>query len=145
MLPEKKRIISVLGGQNLLGQAGRKVDLDQLIRKGFPLGANRHVKEALGLTNSQFAKAIGMSERTWARLQKSEKPLPSDASDRLYRVARLYAFACEVFEDKKDAARWLQSPQIGLGGRVPLDYMQTEAGAREVEDLLGRIEYGVLS
>jgi uncharacterized protein (DUF2384 family) len=28
---------------------------------------------------------------------------------------------------------------------VPLDYAETEIGAREVEDLLGRIEYGVYS
>ena len=34
---------------------------------------------------------------------------------------------------------------VGLGGRIPLDTMRTEAGAREVENLLGRIEHGVLS
>jgi uncharacterized protein (DUF2384 family) len=39
----------------------------------------------------------------------------------------------------------LRSPQIGLGGAVPLAYAETELGAREVEDLLGRIEYGVYS
>ncbi|HWH91978.1 MAG TPA: MbcA/ParS/Xre antitoxin family protein, partial [Candidatus Binatia bacterium] len=31
----------------------------------------------------------------------------------------------------------------GLGGAVPLDYASTETGAREVEDLLGRIKYSV--
>jgi len=46
-------------------------------------------------------------------------------------------------EDEHLARRWLSSPQRGLGGAVPLDYAETEIGAREVEDLLGRIEYGV--
>jgi len=34
---------------------------------------------------------------------------------------------------------------VGLGGETPLEYAETEVGAREVEDLLGRIEYGVYS
>ncbi len=43
------------------------------------------------------------------------------------------------------ARQWLKSPQRGLGGVIPLDYAQTETGAREVENLLGRIDYGVYS
>ena len=42
-------------------------------------------------------------------------------------------------------AKLVNSPQVGLGGAVPLDYAETELGAREVEDLLSRIEYGVYS
>ena len=53
--------------------------------------------------------------------------------------------AVEVMESEKDARRWLTSPQFGLGGAVPLEYAETEVGAREVEDLLGRIEFGVYS
>ena len=34
---------------------------------------------------------------------------------------------------------------VGLGGAIPLEYAETEVGAREVENLLGRIEYGVYS
>jgi putative toxin-antitoxin system antitoxin component (TIGR02293 family) len=53
--------------------------------------------------------------------------------------------AVEVLESEEGARRWLNSPQVGLGGEIPLDYAQTEVGAREVEDLLGRIEFGVYS
>ena len=53
--------------------------------------------------------------------------------------------ALEVFESEEPARSWLNSPQVGLGGAVPLDYAETELGAREVEDLLSRIEYGVYS
>jgi putative toxin-antitoxin system antitoxin component (TIGR02293 family) len=66
-------------------------------------------------------------------------------SDRLYRLARLAALAEEVFEDLDRAREWLRQHQRGLGDRAPLDLMRTEVGAREVEDLLGRIEYGVFS
>jgi putative toxin-antitoxin system antitoxin component (TIGR02293 family) len=66
-------------------------------------------------------------------------------SDRVVRFARLMGKAAEVMESEENARRWLTSPQFGLGGAVPLDYAETEVGAREVEDLLGRIEYGVYS
>ena len=55
------------------------------------------------------------------------------------------ALATSVFEDKAAARGWLTSPQIGLKGKEPLDLASSEAGAREVEDLLGRIEHGVLA
>jgi len=59
--------------------------------------------------------------------------------------ARLIGKAVSVFENEESARRWLSSPQVGLDGAMPLDYAKTEAGAREVEDLLERIDYGVYS
>jgi putative toxin-antitoxin system antitoxin component (TIGR02293 family) len=61
------------------------------------------------------------------------------------RFARLLGHAVHLFGSVEEARRWLKAPQRGLGGAVPLDYAQTEAGAREVENLLGRIDYGVYS
>lgn len=81
-----------------------------------------------------------------SRLRKAPKsPLGTVASDRLYRMAVLYSLAEEVLEDEEMAREWLRTPQVGLNNRIPLDLMNTEAGAREVEDLLGRIEHGVHS
>jgi putative toxin-antitoxin system antitoxin component (TIGR02293 family) len=53
--------------------------------------------------------------------------------------------AVELLESEHHARRWLASPQFGLAGSVPLQFADTEVGAREVENLLGRIEYGVYS
>lgn len=49
----------------------------------------------------------------------------------------------DVFGDQDDARTWLRRPQWGLGGAIPLEYARTDPGAREVEALLDRIEYGV--
>jgi putative toxin-antitoxin system antitoxin component (TIGR02293 family) len=40
---------------------------------------------------------------------------------------------------------WLRSEQRALGYRVPFDLLATDPGADAVEDLLGRIEYGVIT
>ncbi len=55
-----------------------------------------------------------------------------------------FAIDFEVFENEESARRWLKRPQIGLGGKVPLELLKTEAGAREVEDLLVRIDHGTV-
>ncbi len=65
--------------------------------------------------------------------------------DRLYRLAHIFTFAREVFGDEAFAREWLHTPQVGLNNCTPLYMMKTEAGTREVEELLGRIEHGVLA
>ena len=51
--------------------------------------------------------------------------------------------AREVFQTNEDALHWLKSPKIALDNKTPLEYCDTEIGANEVKNLLGRIEHGV--
>ncbi len=75
--------------------------------------------------------------------RKAAGRLSPDESDKVVRFSRLLRHATAVFGDAERARAWLKHPQVGLGGAVPLDYASTETGAREVENLLGRIEYSV--
>lgn len=61
------------------------------------------------------------------------------------RLKLMIATATSALGDEEAARRWLHRPQRGLGGRIPVDMIETEAGAKEVENLLGRIEHGVYS
>lgn len=87
---------------------------------------------------------LGISTATLHR-RKSDDRLGPAESDRVVRYARLMGMAVAVMESEENARRWLSSPQVGLGGAVPLEFAETEVGAREVEDLLWRIEHGVYS
>lgn len=139
-------IASTLGGAKTLHhQVTDGADFDLLIREGLPWEAGNFLKESLSLTDKEFAKILGVSERTLSRLRKVGERVPPVASDRLYRLARIFSMAKEVLEDEGRAREWLHRPQIGLGGRVPLDMTETDAGTSEVENLLGRIEHGVLA
>lgn len=83
----------------------------------------------------EYARVLGLSERTLTRHKgQLQKRLGLVESDRLYRMAWIFALAQEVLEDDRHAIAWLRRPQIGLSGRTPLDMLRTEAGAREVED-----------
>ena len=67
-------------------------------------------------------------------------------SERLLRLALVFEKAVELFEGNADAARdWLKAPNKALAGESPLTIVETEIGAREVEDLIGRLEHGVFT
>ncbi|MBS0562365.1 MAG: DUF2384 domain-containing protein, partial [Proteobacteria bacterium] len=69
--------------------------------------------------------------------------LTPEQSDRILRLARILAAAEETFGAQDKAARWLRRPTAPLGGEAPLDRLDTDQGAREVENLLGRIAHGI--
>ncbi len=116
----------------------------QSINEGLPVQDLTTLQANLDLPMERLAPKLGISRATLNRRLTAGRLEPEE-SDRVVRFARLLGKAVEVLESPENARRWLNSPQLGLGGAVPLDFAQTEVGAREVEDLLGRIEYGVYS
>jgi putative toxin-antitoxin system antitoxin component (TIGR02293 family) len=66
-------------------------------------------------------------------------------SDRAVRFARVYAHVVAMIGDEGRAVQWLLTSNRALGGESPLDWLDTDIGAREVEDVAGRIAYGVYS
>lgn len=142
MSTSEKELAALLGVGR---RATERLGMADAVARGLPEKSLERVKESLGLTDEEMAAALGLSGKTIGRLRAERAPLSTVTSDRLYRMARLYALASDVLEEPAAARDWLKEPQLGLGRRVPLELMTTEAGAREVEDLLGRIEYGVLS
>lgn len=136
------QVRQVLG---LRGGVTNRLELASNIERGLPAATIHRVKEALALADMEVSSALGISTKTLSRLRKAGRRLPTRIGDRLYRLAHIFALASDVLESGDLAREWLHTSQIGLNNRVPLALMMTEAGAREVEDLLSRIEYGVLS
>ena len=118
--------------------------LIEALRIGLPVQELIDLGTSLKVPMEKLVPRLGMSKATLHRRKAAGRLDPAE-SDRVVRFARLMGKAVEVLESEDNARQWLTSPQFGLGGAVPLDYADTEVGAREVEDLLGRIEYGVYS
>ena len=118
-------------------------DLIEHVKRGLPPNVFDLLRDELGLAAETLADLAGVSTRTLARRKKKAQLLASDTSERLVRFARLYEIASETLGGEEEAREWLKTAQVALGDRTPLDYADTEPGAREVEDLLGRLAYGV--
>jgi putative toxin-antitoxin system antitoxin component (TIGR02293 family) len=91
-----------------------------------------------------LVRILHLPPRTLARRKKSRR-LSAEESDRLLRLARVGARAEEVFSSRERAGTWLRGPVRALGGVRPLDLLDTDLGAQQVEQVLGRIEHGVYS
>ena len=127
-----------------LAKAKHPTELIRRIQKGLRFSELQTLQSTLDLPFEQLAAKLCISRSTLHR-RKAAGRLSPDESDKVMRLSRLVDHAAKVFGDVEKARAWLKFPQVGLGGAVPLDYAQTEVGAREVDDLLGRIDYGVYS
>jgi len=112
------------------------------VRQGVSMEEFFALQELLGLSEEALADTLGMSRTTMHRRKKSGT-LESVESERVLRVTRMFVRAEEVFESRAAAREWLRAPALALQGESPLQYLDTEIGAREVENILGRLEHGV--
>ena len=119
-------------------------ELIRKIQKGLRFSELETLQNSIELPFEQLAAKLAISRSTLQR-RKAAGRLSPDESDKVMRLSRLLEHATKVFGDVEKARAWLKHPQYGLGGAVPLDYAETEIGAREVDNLLGRIDYGVYS
>lgn len=139
-------IAEALGGKKTLGCSIRNfAQLSELIRKGLPSSSLIVLGEKLDLKNAALSQKLGIPQRTLTRRLSRHSRLTAAESDRIVRLARLYATAVEMIGNAAKAAAWLRTPNRALGGKIPIDQLDTDLGTREVENILGRIAYGVYS
>ena len=145
MVNELRAVVEGLGGKQTLGRAlTTDGDMREAIREGFPPAVVEELMRAAGLTLKELASALDLSPRSLQRRRRTGR-LARYESDRLYRLARIVAIADEYLGDHERAQRWLKHPNRALGGIPPVAAIDTELGARQVENLLGRIAYGGIS
>lgn len=121
------------------------VHVVEQIARGFSYAAFERFMRNTALPQRVLGTVVGIPERTLARRKEAARFTP-DESDRLARTSRVFARAIELFEGDADKAReWLTSPAHALGGQAPLSFASTDVGAIEVENVIGRLEYGIPS
>lgn len=130
----------------LLGFKTQEIsDLLKRVETGFNFNTFERFKRNVDLQTEDLAHLLQIRLRTLARRREKGR-FTADESDRLLRVSRVFGKALALFEGNLEAARtWLSTPAPALAGRTPQDLSTTEVGAREVENLIGRLEHGVFS
>jgi putative toxin-antitoxin system antitoxin component (TIGR02293 family) len=136
----------ILGGEAILGGAIRSSGaMAELVREGLPAEALFLLAKRLDLRQAEISAKIGIPQRTLTRRLARHARLTAAESDRTVRLAQVYATTVDTLGSEEKAAQWLKTPNRALRGGRPLDQLDTDPGVREVEDILGRIAYGVYS
>ncbi len=134
----------LLGGEPVLGRTATKGGaLAELVRKGIPAQSLFLLARRLDLRQAEISEKIGIPQRTLTRRLQRRARLTAAESDRTVRLAQVYTAAIDALGSEQKAAQWLKTPNRALRGGRPLDQLDTDPGVREVEDVLGRIAYGV--
>jgi len=138
-------MIGLMGGRRLIRkQVRRETDLEQAVATGLPAEVVRRLAESTGTTLKELQEITLIDRSTFSRRIRQRARLKADESDRIARVARVAALAMQAL-GRDEGLRWLREPNVALGKRIPLAMLGTDGGARQVEQIVGRIEHGVFS
>ena len=112
------------------------------VRRGLPYAVIEELADAIG-SRPEVAQAVGIPSSTLARRKRTGRLTPAE-SDRTVRIARVVGLSHALMRGNLDAAKqWLTTPHDLLNGESPLQRASTETGARDVEQLVGRLRHGV--
>ena len=131
-----------LGGREVFGkEASSEADLAHLVRHRLSLKVLAFLSERGGFSDQEISRFV-IPERTQRHRMANQQPLTVEESDRAVRLARIQSMAEDVFADVEKANRWLREKLGILDGTAPLEVAQTETGARVVERILAKIDWG---
>jgi len=116
-------------------------DLRLAVERGLEVEALERLTDYLGRDAAEAARLRhAIVPRTTLRRRTRLTP---EESERTERLARLVVLSEDAWEEREVAREFLLSAQPQLGGDRPVDLALTELGAREVEELLVRLEYAL--
>jgi putative toxin-antitoxin system antitoxin component (TIGR02293 family) len=117
----------------------------KVLQAGLSWSRVSRFRSESGFSAQQVAEFLGLPERTFAR-RRSSGAFLRDESERMLRLMEIHAAALQLFGGDANATRdWLTAPVRGLNHARPIDFAQSDYGAREVRNLIGRLEHGVFS
>lgn len=128
-----------------LGVTLRHSSLVNDIVSGLPTSSIESLRSYLEVNQETMIRYISISNGTYAR-RKEGGQLNTQESACVFRYAHLLGLATEMtMGDEEKAKAWLKASKEILGGVTPLEYAETEIGARAVEDYINRIMDGTYS
>lgn len=140
-----KELLKFMGGRSVVGSPQSDFEFIEIIRNGLPARVIECVVKSSSVSKETIYKSLRIAKRTAARREATDSRLKPLESELIYRFSKVLVTATEILGSKKHAKEWLLSENRGLGGRCPIDLLDTGIGFEDVMDALQRIEYGVYS
>ena len=100
------------------------------------------LKDLTGFTDDTIASWLNINVKTFRTYKKSKVPLKPDLQEHLILLISLIKHGLDVFHDKQDFDKWLDTPNFQLDMDKPMSYLNTISGIRFIDQRLTGIEYG---
>jgi putative toxin-antitoxin system antitoxin component (TIGR02293 family) len=112
------------------------------VEKGLPVSALDKFADRVSPNDVRRFTYRIVPKPTLERRRKQKQLLTIEESDRLARVAKVFAFGIDVFRDEAKVRAFLERPHAMLDDKAPLEVaLATGPGADAVINLMGRAAY----
>ena len=134
-----KRTVSFGGGAVHAIPTSEKISI---IKEGISKNNLNEIKTDYDFDYDTLSKILSVSRATLIN-KKGDEKFDQNTSERIMHLRDIIDYGESVFEDKNAFNEWLKKSNLALGGKTPLELMDTIYGIEEVKREIGRIEYGV--
>lgn len=123
----------------------------EIVRSGFPAAYVSDLAETMGWSREHAIDALKFKRSTVLRKIKTQQRLDTPDSERLLSVMDMIDQVEQMvarsgdsagFDAAKWLADWLDAPCPALGGKMPVEYLDTHEGVHVVRRLLAQMETG---
>lgn len=137
--------MTIMGFQMFLESQAiyQRADLISLIRTGIE---TRHIKSILQYTSlleKELSTILPISHRQLVRYSDNHT-LNKEITSHIIQLVEMFQKGYRVFGEDKFKL-WIRTPNKVLNNNKPIDIMDTSVGIELIEDVIGRVEYGVYS
>lgn len=117
-------------------------DLERIILRGLPTDTISKIVDRIypGQTDKYYQL---VPRSTLIRRQKESSLLSVEESQKAERIARVFSFAVEVWGNEDKAREFMKKSHPMLDNRTPFEASLNELGARQVEQILGKLMFGI--
>lgn len=123
-----------------------KMDRVSLIREGLPYQSIEVISQQSNVPIKQILQLLELPQTTYNKNKRENNLLSGRDSEVVLVLTELLEFGTDVFNSEKEKfQRWLQKPNISLGGATPISMFDSLTGIQEVRNCLNRLEYGNLA
>lgn len=140
-----RNLTNLLGKEFVKDKVESSFDFLHIARKGVNANVIRNFREGFNLTLEDTARMLNTSEPTLYRWTRLNKKLDSNFTIKLFEITDLFLYGTEVFGNQENFFKWLNLPNMALGGIEPQELIEIPEGISKIRDILGRIEHGVYS
>lgn len=117
--------------------------LAEIVEAGLPVSVADFLRQRTHMSAQKFGHIVPRGTLQSKR-KSADKKLSVEQSDRIMRVAEVYAHAAEVFGDSERAETWMKRTNPRMPDeRTPEEMLKTSYGARYIDDVLTQFECGI--
>ena len=119
---------------------------DQIVmsRLGLRKSSIFEVAELYNVTLDELSSWLHTSYRNLQRKDQNEL-LDSSKTEKLLALLQLANTGKEVLGSVAHFQQWIQLPILALGNKAPKEFLDTLFGIQHLQQLLGRLQWGVYS